>query len=150
MPREVVDLPGLPERDPDSHKGTFGRVLLVAGSPGMCGAAILAVRAALRSGSGLVTAALPATLSTALSTATPEATQILLPDPNDTDLESALDQALSVERLATFDAAGIGPGLGATSSARRALELCLDRLEGPQVVDADALNLIADKPRHRR
>ncbi|MBN1441996.1 MAG: hypothetical protein JXA90_04765, partial [Planctomycetes bacterium] len=81
-PRQIHRLPPLPSRPADSHKGTYGRVLLVAGSPGMLGAAALAAAAALRSGSGLVTAAVPRSLSAALTALVPEATQLLLPEPD--------------------------------------------------------------------
>ena len=80
---EVTKPPPIPWREPDSHKGTSGRVLLLAGSMGRAGAAILAARAALRTGAGLVTVAIPPELSGVLATAVPEATQLLLSEEHD-------------------------------------------------------------------
>ena len=133
MPSQVHDLPSLPPRARDSHKGDHGRVLLVAGSPGMCGAAVLAARAALRCGSGLVTVAIPAALSHGVTAAVPEAMHIHL--TADDDLPEDLD--------GRFDALGIGPGLGTSDRSRRLLERALGSWSGPQVIDADALNLVA-------
>lgn len=133
MPRNVDDLPSLPERARDSHKGDYGKVLLIAGSPGMCGAAVLSARAALRSGSGLVTVAIPGELSHGVTAAVPEAMHLHLTDAD--DLPDDLDDR--------FDALGIGPGLGTSDSSRRLVERALASWSGPQVIDADALNIIA-------
>jgi len=140
---EIRNVPRLPVRRHDAHKGDFGRILVVAGSPGMCGAAILAARAALRAGAGLVTVAIPASLSTALAVAVPEATQLVLPEPADADHAARADSALAPAVLAGFDVAAIGPGLGTGDASRRVVAVVLERFAGPQVVDADALNLVA-------
>ena len=137
------EVPRLPPRPPDSHKGTYGRVLIFAGSPGMAGAAVLTAKGALRAGAGLVTLAVPASLSTVCATAVPEATTRLLPEPGApgysgrlaADLEGALD--------GHYQAVAIGPGLGTSPASRELVSFVLSRHRGPQVVDADGLNLVA-------
>jgi NAD(P)H-hydrate epimerase len=111
----------------------------------MSGAAVLAARSALRSGSGLVTVALPASLSPVIAAASPEATQLLLPEPGDVDYRERLAAALG-ENLERFDALAIGPGLGTSAGARHLVALLLETFGGPHLLDADALNLIAMHP----
>lgn len=141
---ERIDaIPPLPPRPRDAHKGTFGHVLIAAGSPGMAGAAVLASRAALRSGSGLVTAATPASLSPIVATAVSEATGILLPEGPAGSDPAALRAALRPLGEGRFQAVGIGPGLGTDLRARAVLEAVFELARCPIVLDADALNLIA-------
>lgn len=150
--RETRDLPRLPRRAPDSHKGDFGRVLVVAGSFEMPGAAILCARAALRAGAGLVTVATDARLSPALAAACPEATQVLLSsediarvdagDLRAEDFDRGLAERLSAATGARFDAIAVGPGLGTSTSGGRIVAHAL-AIPRPAVVDADALNWIA-------
>jgi NAD(P)H-hydrate epimerase len=106
----------------------------------MAGAAVLAARAALRSGAGLVTALLPESLSTILAVGVPEATQRLLPEAvtGDTD---ALVRALDAIDASIFDSLAVGPGLGTDARARALVDWALKQAV-PQVVDADALNVI--------
>ena len=107
----------LKKRKKFSHKGTFGNVLLIAGSYGMMGAAVLAARAALNAGSGLVTVHLPGFGYQIVQTAVPEA----LISMDESDLIFS-----GVPELAGFNAIGIGPGLGSGINTQRALfELCL-------------------------
>ena len=141
---QITDLPPLPAREPDSHKGTYGRILLVAGSPGMPGAAVLAARAALRSGSGLVTVAFAESLAPSFTAALPEAMQLPLPEPGSPNHDEEVAERFGDDLAGRFDAIGAGPGLGASAASRRVLECVLARYSGPQVLDADALNLIAD------
>jgi NAD(P)H-hydrate epimerase len=149
----VHDVPRLLPRAPDSHKGTYGKVLIVAGARGMAGAAILAARAALRCGSGLVTVAIPEALSNAVTAAVPEATQILLPELRSGDGRSPpehlrdLHAALGGDREARFDALAVGPGIGTLPGSKLLLEAVTGRWRLPQVLDADALNLIASGAR---
>ena len=112
----------LPGRRQDGHKGTFGRVLVVAGSVGMTGAAILCCRAALRAGAGLVTVAAPASLNAILVKALPEAITIPLPE-EDGHLASIADSRFA-QALERVDVLAIGPGLSratATGAAVREL-----------------------------
>ncbi|MBI4603586.1 MAG: NAD(P)H-hydrate dehydratase [Planctomycetes bacterium] len=138
----VRDLPRIPPRAPDAHKGDFGRVLIVAGSSEMPGAAVLAARAALRTGSGLVTCAVPSAVGTALGAAAPEATQIHI---GDTRPSPPLVAALA-ELIPRFDAVAVGPGLGTLSGARELVVVVLSSCAKPLVLDADALNIIAAHP----
>lgn len=138
--QRITTLPPIPPRPPDSHKGTFGRVLVVAGRRGMAGAAVLAARAALRSGAGLVTTLIPDSLSTALTVAVPEATQRLLPEYTARDTEG-LATALGNIDGSSFDALALGPGLGTDARAVLLVGWALEQ-DAPQVVDADALNVI--------
>jgi len=116
----------------------------------MAGAAVLAARAALRAGSGLVTVATDASLAAAVTSAVPEATLILLPSratPETRDDEAfahGVAAALGSDLGARFDAVAIGPGLGTSDGSRAVLAAVLDRCPWTaQVFDADALNLIA-------
>jgi len=134
----------LAERRPDGHKGTFGRVLVVAGSVGMTGAAVLCCRAALRAGAGLVSLAVPASLDPIVETMLPEVITIPLPDADghvvpsdDPRLASALERA---------DVLAIGPGLSRAQEALDAAGSLLERFSGPIVVDADALLALNSRP----
>lgn len=145
--QRVENPPPVRRRDPSTHKGTYGRVVIVAGSPRMPGAAVLATRAALRGGAGLATAAIPTSLSPVLGSAVPEATQLLLPEPGAPRYRSALLDTLRQHSLGDFDAMAVGPGLDESCpTSSILLEALLGDFTGPEVVDADALNLIAKRP----
>jgi ADP-dependent NAD(P)H-hydrate dehydratase / NAD(P)H-hydrate epimerase len=122
----------LPRRRRSSHKGDFGRVLIVGGGMGMPGAVRLAGEACLRVGAGLVTVAIAPENVPAISAGRPEL--ICLPLTDAEALGEAGERA---------DVIAIGPGLGRTPWAHRALQAVL-RCEKPLVVDADALNIIAE------
>lgn len=131
----------LPERRVDGHKGTFGWVLIAAGSARYWGAAALAGRAAYRTGAGLVALAVPAAIRPALATQLPEATYPLIPEQDVLGVEAA--EAILAE-LSIYQALLVGPGLHEAGRFMRAL------LDGgqetalpPLVVDADGLNLLA-------
>jgi hydroxyethylthiazole kinase-like uncharacterized protein yjeF len=141
---EVGDVRRLfPARPQDSHKGSFGRLAVIAGSRGKVGAAILAARGALRAGAGLVTIFCAESLQEHLVTALPEAMTLGLPEESGAISESAARPALAA--LRSFDAAVVGPGLstgpGTVAFLRRLLETRL-----PLVCDADALNAFAGRP----
>ncbi len=131
----------LPARPAYSHKGTFGRALLVGGSAGMSGALALAGRAALRSGVGLVHLAYPETLDPVVSSVVLEAVKHPLPSS-----DGGLDER-SLEPLATvaqdMDAVAIGPGLGRALAAQEIVRELVSALACPLVVDADGLNALA-------
>ncbi len=122
----------LPRRRRAANKGDFGRVVIVGSGTGMPGAARLAGEACLRVGAGLVTVAVAPENVAAISSGRPELICLPLTDPS--ALSEAVDRA---------DVLAIGPGLGRTAWARTALDIVL-RCEKPVVVDADALNLIAE------
>jgi NAD(P)H-hydrate epimerase len=140
---ETPDLKGaLPPRSRESHKNTFGHLLLIAGSFGMAGAALIAARSALRSGVGLLTVACPASIVPILQVGAPAALCRPLPEQDGAISEAALP-ALA-EELQGKTAVAIGPGLSRRAHAgivRLALESGLSA-----AVDADALNLIAENP----
>lgn len=119
-----------------SHKGTFGHALLLAGSKGKIGAALLAGRACLASGAGLLTLHVPACGYVPVQTALPEAMVSLSAD------EEHLQEF--PEQLEHFSALGVGPGLGTHPEVSFMLYQLLRRYAGPLVMDADALNLLAE------
>ncbi len=118
-----------------AHKGTMGHALLVAGSYGMAGAAILATRACLRSGAGKVTVHTPRKNYAIMQTAIPEA--VLQMDHEETSFSESVDSD-------DYDALGIGPGLGLSENTAIALIGQIRRTQCPIVVDADALNILAN------
>lgn len=136
----------LHRRDRSAHKGDFGRGLLVAGCREMSGAAILAARAALRSGIGLLHLHAPESIYTVLQAAVPEA--MAQRDACHTDYFA--DSALNIDK---FDAIAIGPGLGQGPQQSAAIEALLRQnasLKKPMVIDADALNIIASQQHLRQ
>ncbi len=133
------DLQRLPKRSPYSNKGTYGKVLLIAGSEGMSGAAVLSARAAYRTGCGMVRVFTPACNRIVIQTALPEAILTCF-EPQ----EEITPQLLP--SLAWADRVGIGPGLGTSAYAEGLLKAVLEHCEKPMVVDADGLNLLAAHP----
>lgn len=122
----ITSIPILPRRLPDSHKGTYGRVLVVAGSAGMAGAAVLAGSAALRGGAGLVTVACPAAIQDVVAIGNPCYTTIGFLHSHDI-----------LGRAAAFDVLAIGPGLGTHLNTADLVSQLTDK---PIVLDADGLN----------
>lgn len=118
------------ERPEEIHKGQCGRVLIVAGSVGMAGAAVLAARGALKSGAGLVRIAAPKEIFNILQTAVPQATCV--------DVSDGLDSG-SVNEA---NAVAIGPGLGVDESKYLLIEKILREYNGPVVLDADGINCL--------
>lgn len=127
--------PMLKVRSKFAHKGNFGRALLIAGSQGMAGASVLAARACLRSGIGLLTVHIPFCNNFIMQTSVPEAmTEI---DINDVRFSCATDTD-------DYQAVGIGPGLGKAGDTEAALLEQIESCQTPMVVDADALNLLGE------
>ncbi len=124
-------------RDPEAHKGEFGRVLIVAGSMGRSGAAHLAAMAALRSGAGLVTVATPRSVQPILAAMAPEYMTLGLPEDEDGQLtEEGLERVLDT----AADVIAVGPGLGTGPRVRAFVHGIVGRAGVPLVLDADALN----------
>jgi NAD(P)H-hydrate epimerase len=143
----VTRLPAPPPRDDDSHKGTYGRVLVVAGGRGMAGAAALTGLAALRGGAGLVYLAVPASVSSTVSAVEPsylvqplpeDAAGMLVADPREEPLASLLEGK---------DALAVGPGLGQSRGVSKLVAKLYEKFPGPGVFDADALNALAKSPK---
>ena len=130
-------------RAQDSHKGDYGHVLIVAGSPGKTGAAALAAEAALRSGAGRVTVAAPAGCVAAIAALGAEFMTLALPE----DASGLVDIA-AVERIAGFsaDVIAVGPGLGRSAGVRAFVHALIDQCAVPLVLDADAVVAFAGEP----
>ncbi|MFY9342179.1 MAG: NAD(P)H-hydrate dehydratase [Planctomycetota bacterium] len=129
--RVVRGVPRLPARASDSHKGTFGTVLVIAGSDGMLGAAILCATAALHGGAGLVQVAVPERLRPFVGVAVPCATSVVR---GGRALLAAIGSASAIV---------VGPGLGVSAATRTLVRLVLRTSKAPVVLDADALNVLA-------
>ena len=133
----------VPRLAPDAHKGAAGRVLVVAGSPGKTGAAHLTIAGALRGGAGLVTlASRPEVLPVALA-GRPEAMSLALPGDGPLalpDLDPLVEAALAADALV------MGPGIPRGPGTARFLRQLAGRARVPCVLDADALNALADEP----
>jgi NAD(P)H-hydrate epimerase len=128
----------VPPRPADSHKGTYGHLLVVAGSRGKSGAAVLVARGALRSGVGLVTVGTPSSAQPLVAAQQAEIMTIPLPERGGELSGRAAAPAL--RHLASRDALAIGPGLGTGAETRSAIRRIVARRSCPVVVDADGLN----------
>ena len=138
---DEYDLSHIPKRNQHSHKGSFGRVLIVAGSQNMSGAAYLSAKAAYRTGAGLVEILTTDVNRTILQTQLPEAILITY---NSNQLEDKAVKEKIKKVVQRADAVVIGPGIGITESSKQLLDITTLYLEKPTVFDADAINLIAD------
>jgi NAD(P)H-hydrate epimerase len=139
------DLPRLPPRKADSHKGDFGRALLVGGSQGMAGAIALAGMAALRSGAGLVKLATPEACQPTVAGFEPSTMTIALPDDAAGRIAAAaLPAVCAAAQEAT--ALALGPGLGRSDELVELVARLYREIKQPMVVDADALDALAHEP----
>ncbi len=141
----MIDLPLLPPRPPDSHKGDFGLALIVGGSKGMVGAVALAGMAALRGGAGLVRVGVPKVCQEVVAAFEPSYMTVGLA----CDRAGRLSFDARQQVLQSADAAtvvGIGPGLGRSLSLDRLVPWLYRHVDKPMVVDADALNALASRP----
>jgi NAD(P)H-hydrate epimerase len=135
--------PLIPPRAPDAHKGDFGRVLLIAGSVGKTGAAALAAEGALRSGAGLVTVACPRSCLPIIAAHGRE----YMTEPLDETPTGTVDFAAAETVLGlTADVIALGPGLGRGEGVSTFVRELVEKSELPLVLDADALNALADDP----
>src|SRR5581483_1970319 len=138
----------LPPRPRDAHKGSFGRLLVVAGSANYIGASYLTCAAAVRTGAGITCLAAMPTLRDVVASRLPEATFLPLPEGGAAEHpeESAARVAAALDR---FDALAIGPGLSTDGGVGEFVEAVLRvraNIGMPAVVDADGLNLLAQRP----
>src|SRR5581483_779070 len=142
-PTPVNDLPRLPRRARDGHKGTYGKVLVVAGSRTMSGAAVLCGGGALRGGAGLVQVACPAGIQPVVAAGNPCYTTFPIRQHADGAFsEGAADDVVELGRAATVLA--VGPGLGRSPDvAALVRELLTELPQLPAVIDADGLNVLA-------
>jgi ADP-dependent NAD(P)H-hydrate dehydratase / NAD(P)H-hydrate epimerase len=135
----------LPERPARAHKGTFGKVLVLAGSLDYAGAALLVCRAAGRAGAGLVTLAVPESLQPLFAAKVIEATTMALPedDVEEVDPEPALARILDHDHDAIVVGPGLRPGLATAELVRQLLHQPEDPAPPPMVLDAEALRSMA-------
>ena len=135
----------LPRRPARGHKGTFGKLLVIAGSLDYAGAALLVCRAAGRTGAGLVTLAVPESLQPLFAAKVVEATTMALPedDVEEIDPEPALARILDHEHDAIVLGPGLRPGLSTTELVRVLLEAAGEESPAPIVLDAEALRSMA-------
>jgi NAD(P)H-hydrate epimerase len=118
-----------------AHKGTYGHALLVCGSYGKMGAAVLSARSCIRSGAGLVTAYIPDCGYNIMQTAAPEIMCSM--DSDNRVLTDNID-------ISTYIAIGVGPGIGTDEKTQKALKLLIQNSGNPMVFDADAINILAE------
>jgi ADP-dependent NAD(P)H-hydrate dehydratase / NAD(P)H-hydrate epimerase len=143
-PDEFAGLPLV--RSVKSHKGTYGHVLLVAGSVGKSGAAALAGRAALRGGAGLTTIATPSAILPAVASGQPEyMTEPLESTPQGSVSSNTLEQGLFAQILKRKTVLGIGPGLGTHPETQNFVWRIVRDTSLPMILDADGLNAFAGK-----
>jgi NAD(P)H-hydrate epimerase len=134
----------LPKRRASSHKGDFGRLLILAGSRRMTGCAVLSVQAALRSGAGLVTLGFPKSLHSLYTRRLTEAMFLPLAETaRGTLSRKSLAEILKFSK--TQDAAALGPGLGREKETGRLIRDLVFRIRKPLVLDADAITAFAQK-----
>lgn len=135
----------LPARPAQGHKGTFGRVVVFAGSPGYTGAAVLTGNGAVRSGAGLVTVAVPQGVYPIVGTKLTEAMARPLPEGEKGTLsEKSWEEAREI--AAAADVVAVGPGLGQGEDVLAFLRGLLAESEKPLVLDADGINNVAREP----
>ncbi len=145
-----VPLPRLPQRPPDGHKGTFGTVCVLGGQAApprvMLGGPALAALGALRAGAGLAVLAVPAPLMAAALSVAPSATGLSLPVDGAGDLQPSAVAEILDRYLPNYDCLVFGPGLGAQAAQRQVVARLIQLHAPPMVIDADALNALAELP----
>ena len=131
----------LPDRKPDSHKGDYGRILMLCGSVGYTGAAALSAMGALRSGAGLVFLGVPESIYAIEAVKLTEAIVFPLPDKKGMLSSNAIPEIL--ERLPRMDSVLIGPGLGQSEDTFLVTKAVLENAVCPVILDADGINVLA-------
>ena len=139
--KEVLSI--LPDRAPESHKGDYGRILLLCGSRGYTGAAALAAMGALRSGAGLVYLGVPESIYAIEAVKLTEAIVFPLPEVSGKLSAKAIPEIR--KHLKKMDAVLIGPGLGQSAGTMAVLDSVLREFQGPVVVDADAITMLSSQ-----
>ncbi|MEE9557857.1 MAG: NAD(P)H-hydrate dehydratase [Candidatus Brocadiales bacterium] len=143
--RRTRTLPPLPKRKSDTHKGTYGHVLILAGSVGMTGAACLAARAALRSGAGLVTLGIPKSLNTIVASKLTCVMTRPLPETREQSLSLKAGQEIA-EMSQNAQVVALGPGLSQNPDTKRLVLWLLENLDRHLLLDADGINAVAGEP----
>lgn len=138
-PADIAEM--LPKRRENSHKGNYGKVLIIAGSKGMAGAAYLGALAAYNTGAGLVQIYTPEDNRVILQTLLPEAI---------IRCYDFFDERELLQLLKWADVVSIGSGLGTSDKSRRILQTTIENVEVPCIIDADGLNLLSEHSRYMK
>jgi len=138
----IETIPKLKSRKPDSHKGDFGRVCIIAGSLGMSGAAALAGRSALRAGAGLVRVATPKSVLAIVAAIEPSFTTIPLAEDSAGRISAKAINTI-LDAAGENDCLAFGPGVGVSGALRTVLEALLGQEKLKLIIDADGLNNLA-------
>ncbi|MEW6162546.1 MAG: NAD(P)H-hydrate dehydratase [Nitrospirota bacterium] len=138
MENEVSPL--IPQRHRYSYKGDYGHVLIIAGSRGKTGAALMAAKACLRSGAGLVTIGVPESLAEIFQSRVTEEMTLILPDKGDGTLSEKASRVILDFLNEKADIIAIGPGIGVSADTRKLMEVLIRNSRNPMVVDADGIN----------
>lgn len=139
-PSDVAE--NLPERRPDAHKGDAGHLLLIAGAPGMSGAALMTSMSALRSGAGRVTLAVPESIYSLVESKYPEVMTLSLPATESGTVDASAFDFIA-ERCEDMSALVVGPGLTTNPRTIELAHLLIQHIDAPVVLDADGLNALA-------
>ena len=132
--------PIIPERHTYSHKGTYGHVLIVAGSRGKTGAALMAAKACLKTGAGLVTLGVPESLAGVFQSRVTEEMTLVLPDNGDGMLSGKAARSILDFLHSTAHLLAIGPGIGISVEIKRIMKDLVRNSSSPIIIDADGLN----------
>jgi ADP-dependent NAD(P)H-hydrate dehydratase len=138
----ITQIPALPRRPADSNKGDFGTILVIAGSRGMSGAAVLCGGSALRGGAGLVRVAVPQEVWPIVAAGNP----CLMTAPMSQDEHGRINAAAIgdlVDLAQAYDVVALGPGLGQSTDLSALVATLVQQVSKPLVLDADGLNVIA-------
>ena len=140
---QVKKLPELTPRKKNTHKGSYGRVLVLAGSPGMTGAAYLCSKAALRSGSGIVTLGIPESLNPVMETKLTCVMTYPLPETKASTLSNKGRKKI-LKLCESHDVIALGPGLSQQPETRELILWLIKNMDRTMVIDADGLNALAN------
>ncbi len=140
---QVKKLPELTPRKKNTHKGSYGRVLVLAGSPGMAGAAYLCSKAALRSGSGIVTLGIPESLNPIMEVKLTCVMTCPLPETEASTLSNTGRKAI-LKLCESHDVVALGPGLSQHPETRELILWLVRNIDRTMVIDADGLNALAN------
>ena len=140
--QELSELSHSLKRPESSHKGNYGHLFILGGSPGKTGAALLAARGAIRSGCGLVSICAPSELNTIYESSLAEAMTAVVESPEFISID---DQETILSHLADKSCVVIGPGIGQRNETAELVHFLYENLTVPMVMDADALNIIAGR-----
>ncbi|HET6515584.1 MAG TPA: NAD(P)H-hydrate dehydratase [Thermodesulfovibrionales bacterium] len=140
----------IPDRPAYSHKGDYGHVFIVAGSRGRTGAALMAAKACLRTGAGLVTIGVPETLMGVFQSRVTEEMTLPLPDNGNGSLSAKSADVIIGFLSESADVLSIGPGIGVSEDTEKIMEAVVTSCRAPMVIDADGLNSIGNTGMFRK